>query len=452
MRVSRMVSERTERISVVGLGKLGLCLASCLAEAGFETLGVDIDRSVVDDVNRGIAPWVEPGLEEILKALGGKGLTATLSHREAIDRTDITFVMVATPSEPDGRYSNRFVESALRSLATAFGESRKKSHLFVISSTVMPGSTEVSFIPLLERFSGKKLNTDFAVCYNPEFVALGNVMEGFRRPDLVVIGETMPEAGARLAAVHERLCRNRPVISRMSIVSAELAKVCLNSYITTKISFANSVANLCERIPGADVDAITRAIGADRRISPHYFQGGPGFGGACFERDNRAYDAVAKSYGVQADIIHAVEHVNRLQERSLADMVLRELEKADKKTVGILGLAFTSNTPVITASPAVKLAATLLDHGVAVAAYDPLAVENARSLFGSAIEFSFSAAHCLEKAGICVVTLRSPGLKQEVEKFVPSASLTVIDCWRMIDAGKLHERVRYIPLGRFRDA
>ena len=451
MKMSRSLSG-TERISVVGLGKLGLCLASCFAEAGFETLGVDIDPGVVNDVNHGIAPWFEPGLDEILTRQGGKRLRATLRHREAIDDTDITVVMMATPSDPNGSYSNRFIESALISLAEAFGKSKKEFHLFVISSTVMPGSTEASFIPILEQYSGKKLNTDFAVCYNPEFAALGNVINGFRRPDLVVIGESMPAAGARLEAVHNQVCRNQPLISHMSIVSAELAKVCLNAYITTKISFVNSVANLCERIPGADVDAITKAIGADRRISPSYFQGGLSFGGTCFERDNRAYDALANTYGVQADIINAVERVNKLQDKYVAEMVLREVEVLKNKTVGILGLAFTPDTPVITSSPAIKLIEALLKNSVSVVAYDPLALDNAKSLFGSAVEFAPSAARCLERSGICIVTLRNPDLKEAVERFVPAAVLTVVDCWRMIDAAKLNERITYIPLWRHRNA
>ena len=438
----------TGGISVIGLGKLGLCLAACFAEAGFETLGVDIDRDVVDSVNRGIAPWFEPGLNNILARHGGKRLRATLRYTETIEETDITVILVPTPAEADGSHSNRFVESALRLLAEAFGKSRKAFHLFVISSTVMPGSTEASFIPILQRHSGKELNKDFAVCYNPEFVALGNVINDFRRPDLVVIGETLPEAGARLEALYRRMCENEPVISRMSIINAELVKVCLNAYITTKISFANSVANLCARIPGADVDTITGTVGADRRVSPYYFRGGPSFGGACFERDTRAYIALAGAYGVQADIIQGVERVNRLQDKYMAEMVLRELKGQENKTVGILGLAFKPNTAVITASPAVRLIDALLENNLSVVAYDLLALDNAKAMFGTSVEFVSSAARCMEKASVCVITLRSPDLKKSVEEFVPHSPLTIVDCWRMIDAAKLDRSIKYIPLWR----
>src|SRR5664279_787785 len=161
----------TERLSLVGLGKLGLCLAACFAKRGFKTLGVDIEERVVDHVNRGLAPWYEPGLAELLAEHGGKTLRATRDHKQAIEQTDATWVLVATPSNPDGSFSNRFVESALRSLAEALRDSHKDHHLFVISSTVMPGSINSSFIPILEKVSGRKLNEGFSVGYSPDFVA-----------------------------------------------------------------------------------------------------------------------------------------------------------------------------------------------------------------------------------------------------------------------------------------
>ena len=439
----------TERLSLIGLGKLGLCLAACFAEKGFETIGVDIEERVVNSVNQGKAPWFEPQLDDFLARHGGKTLRATLHHREAIEKTDITFVLVATPSNPDGSFSNRFVESALRSLSEALKESKKEHHLFVISSTVMPGSIESSFIPLIEQYSGRKLNQGFSVCFDPDFVALGKVIKDFLNPDLVVIGETMPESGARIEAIHRQMCENNPTISRMSITSAELAKVCLNAYITTKISFANSLANLCEKIPGSDVDAITSAIGVDRRISPYYFQGGLAFGGTCFPRDTSAYIMVADKFDVQADIIHAVERVNQYQNQHLIEMVLQELEICENKTVGVLGLAFTGNTPVIVESPAIKLIVELLGHDIRVIAYDPLAIENARSVFGSAVEYVETAETCLEHAGLVVLTLRNVEIKKAVESFVPTNPFTVVDCWRMIDLNKLNKSIKLTPLGRF---
>jgi UDPglucose 6-dehydrogenase len=439
----------TERLSLVGLGKLGLCLASCFAKRGFQTLGVDIEEHVVDHVNRGIAPWYEPGLAELLAQHGGKTLRATRDHKQAIEQTDATFVLVATPSNPDGSFSNRFVESALRSLAEALRDSKKNHHLFVISSTVMPGSTDSLFIPLIEKASGRKLNDGFSVGYSPDFVALGNVINGFLRPDLAVIGETHPEAGRQIEAIHQQLCENKPAISRMSIINAEIAKVCLNAYITLKISFANSVANLCERIPTADVDAVTKAIGADRRISPHYFQGGLSFGGTCFPRDVHAYITLAEKCGVQAELVKAAHRVNRHQDQHLAQLVLSEVHRsAGGKTLGILGLSFTANTSVITESSAMKLIGELLKHDLHIVACDPLASDNARAVLGSAVKYVDAAEDCLANADIIVVTTRDAKFKDAVERYTANRPLTVVDCWRSIDSSRLPKQVRYVAVGR----
>jgi len=439
----------SESLSVVGLGKLGLCLAACFAEKGFETLGVDIEELVVEKVNHGKAPWYEPGLAELLAKHGGQRLRATVYHRDAIERTAITFVLVPTPSNPDGSFSNRFVEAALRSLAKALRDSGKDHHLFVISSTVMPGSTEESFIPLLEKHTGRRLNDGFSVCYDPDFVALGNVINGFLRPDLVVIGESCPKAGEQVEAIHRRMCENEPAIYRMSIINAELAKVCLNVYITLKISFANSMANLCEKIPGADVDAITRAIGVDKRISPYYFQGGLAFGGTCFPRDTKAYMKMAEKYGFQADLVHAVDRVNRYQNEHLVEVVLHELDKVENKTVGVLGLAFTLNTPVVTESPAMKLISELLKRDIRVVAYDPLAIDNARTVFGSTVEYVHTAESCLAQAGLVTVLLRSQKIKKAVESYSKNQRLAIIDPWRIIDPLKLGPQISYRSLGRY---
>lgn len=441
----------SERISLVGLGKLGLCLAACYADAGYEVLGVDIEEQVVDSINRGVAPLQEPGLDELIAKYGGKQLRATTNHKEAIETTDITIILVATPSNPDGSFSNRHVEAALEALATTYGKSKKTRHLFIISSTIMPGSIEESFIPIIEKYSGKKFNLDFGVCFDPDFVALGNVVKGFKRPDLVIIGESAPEYGKQVEALHHKMCENEPVVSHMSLTSAEIAKVCLNAYITTKISFANSVANLCEKIPGADVDAITKAIGADRRISPYYFQGGLSFGGTCFPRDTKAYITMGNKCNIQIELLQAVERVNKYQDQHLAEMVLREALKGGHRSVGILGLAFTPNTPVVTESPAIKLIRELLKNDLRVVAYDPLAISSAKAILGSAIEYVHSAESCLKQARLCVVTLRLAEFTQALENYAPPDPLTIIDCWRIVDPSKLNRQINYIALGRVQE-
>lgn len=442
----------SDSVSVVGLGKLGLCFAACCADRGLQTIGVDIEESVVKAVNYGTTPILEPGLAEVIARVGGKRLRATLNHADAIHETDVTFVLVATPSNADGSFSNRYVESALKKLASALRESEKAYHTFVISSTVVPGSTLKSFIPLLEEYSGRMLGEGFGVCYDPDFVALGNVLQGFSNPELIVLGESDCRAGDSVQAIHDRVCRNKPVLTRMSIQSAEVAKVALNAYITVKISFANTLANLCERIPGADVDVITRSIGVDKRISPYYFKGGLSFGGTCFPRDTRAFIHLSEEVGLSTDFITAVDGINRFQDEHLLDIALRELSACNSKTIGILGLAFKVDTPVITESPGVKLTSELIKRDLEVIAYDPLAMDNARTIFNDNVSYVSSAAECVSKARVCVLTTTSPEFKSAVEGYTGDLPITVIDCWRIVDRTRLSHNVTCIPWGYYRES
>lgn len=437
-----------DAVSVVGLGKLGLGLALCMASRGIETLGVDVNEDVVASINRGRTPIIEPMYQELIEELGSK-FRATINHAEAIERTDTTFILVATPSIGDGRFSNRYVKSALKSLSEALKHSNKPHHLFVISSTVVPGSTDRTFIPIIEQYSGRKLNEGFSVAFDPDFVALGTVVKDFWNPDLVIIGETCREAGDRVEAIHRQMCKNEPKISRMSIISGEVAKVSLNAYITMKISFANTVANLCERIPGADVDAITTAIGADKRISPFYLKGGLAFGGTCFPRDTKAFNTIARNSGLDSDLIASVERVNDEQNRHLVKIVSRYL--SSEKKVSILGVAFKDKTPVIEASPAIVLIQELVTEDVDVTIYDPLGMQSAQTVFDDEISYANSVQECLESSPVCVLTLMSKEYKQAVESFVPEKQLTVIDCWRQLDHTKLHENIKIVAIGRFND-
>jgi UDPglucose 6-dehydrogenase len=436
-------------LSLVGLGKLGCCLAACFADKGFDVIGVDVEEKVIRTINEGRAPFAEPELDEVLARVGGKKLRATLAHKEAIEGSDVTFILTATPSNSDGSFSNRYVETAAISLATALYSSKKQYHVFVISSTVIPGSIENSFIPLIEKYSDRKLNEGFGLCYDPDWVALGSVIHDFRNPDFVLVGESNPRDGEMLARMHHRMCDNNPPVSRMSLISGEIAKVSLNAYITMKISFANTLANLCENIPGADVDAITSTIGRDRRISPHYFKGGLAFGGNCFPRDTRAFRAFAKAQGNPAEIISACDRVNDFQDQHLVAKTLQVLGTLDgPKTVGILGLAFKPKTFVITESPAIKLIRELIKHNVHVVAYDPLATDNAKILFGDQVQYVSSAEQCMNLSNLWLVTQPAKEFKTAIETAQPDRPVTVLDCWRILDATKLSSLVKCVPMGR----
>jgi len=432
-------------VSVIGLGKLGACAAACFAYRGFRTLGVDINPAFVDAINAGRAPVYEPRLQELISA-SRERLSATKNYADAVRESDVTFLIVPTPSREDGHFSDHLLRDALTQLARAFEEQKKPYHLFVITSTVSPGTTEENLIPLIESVSGRKLNRDFGVCYNPEFIALGNVINDSLNPDMVLIGESDRRAGEIVEQIYAQVCENKPYVARVSIISAEITKISLNAYVTMKISFANTLASLCERIPSADVDAITRALGADKRISPYYLKGGLSFGGPCFPRDNRAFAAFAEKYGGQSILAKATDTVNHLQTDGLVKRVLQSVKEED--TVGVLGLAYKPNTSVIEESPALWLIQELLKKDVKVIAYDPMAMENTRAALRDSITYASSAKDCLAKASICVVATPWDEFKSLDEGWIVHNTTTVIDCWRVLDPKKFSTKVRYVAIGR----
>lgn len=435
-------------VSVVGLGKLGSGLAAVFADAGLRTVGIETSEELVRAINAGEACDVEPEMRTLIRKHGGKDLVATSRHADAIEKSDISFLVVATPSDEKGHFSSEHLETALAMLSGALAKSKKPYHLFVISSTVTPGAIEGTLIPLVERHSGRKLNHGFGICYDPEFVALGAVVRGFRQPDLVVIGECDQRAGDEVEKIHRQICANQPVIRRMSIVNAELAKVALNVFLTFKITFANLLARLCEDIPGADTDVITDAIGQDQRIAPLYLRGGLPFGGPCFPRDTKAMVALLRRHGLDALLVDAVNRLNEEQEKHLLRHTLKAADEAGGGRIGVLGLSFKPGTAVITDSPSIALIRRLLEAGRKVVAYDPHAVEPARGVFENRIQYAASAADCVAASRVCVLANTEPEFRKAVEEYRGAEPKTVIDCWRYLRAGKLPAAVHRIVLGR----
>jgi len=436
-----------KRLSVVGLGKLGACTASCFASAGYEVIAVDLNKDYVDLINKGETPIVEPRLREIITASSGR-LKATQDFEEAILHCDITFLIVPTPSEPEGAFSDKYLKDALKPLATSLRKNNKPYHQFVITSTVSPGTTEENLIPLIEEYSGKKLNKGFFVCYNPEFIALGSVINDFFNPDLLLIGESSNLAGDRLVGIYKNVCKNNPYIARMSIISAEIMKLSLNAYVTMKISFANSLANICEKIPGADIDAITKALGADKRISSYFIKSGPPFGGPCFPRDNKAFIAFAKKYDQEAKLAKATEEVNEFQTTHLTEIVLKNLHGLNERRASILGLAYKPNTPIIDESPAIKIINELLKLNVKVTVYDPLAMDNTRVVFRDKIDYANSIKNCVSRSPLCVITTQESEFKTIDDTFLVHNPSILIDCWRILDPSKFKKNVKYIAIGK----
>src|SRR6185312_4425011 len=349
-------------ISVCGLGKLGGCIAATYAARGFPVVGVDVDPDKIRRVNAGVPPVDEPLLAETISE--GKGrLRATDDPRETVN-TDVSFFIPPSPSLPDGSFSNEFQLKAMQPIAKAVREANKTGHIFVCSSTTTPGAVDKVLIPMLEKETGWKCGSEFHVCYKPEFIALGNVVNGLLEPDLVLIGESDPAAGAALEDLYRKYTRNNARIARMSIISAELTKISVNSYITMKISFTNQLRMIAEQFPKADINVILDAIGTDTRIGQKYLRAGLSYGGPCFPRDNRLLAYAARQVGLQAPLAEASDKTNELTKLRLAETA-SELAPAGS-TVLVLGVSYKPDTYITEESAGLHLAQAMKQRGYRV--------------------------------------------------------------------------------------
>lgn len=355
-----------QSISVFGLGKLGACIAATFAARGFRVVGVDIDRDKVERVNAGLPPVEEPRLAETMAASCTR-LRATLRVDDALE-TDASFFIPPSPSNPDGSFSNEYLLKAMQPLATALRNGGKKGHLFVCSSTTTPNACDTVLIPMLEKETGWRCGPDFGFCYNPEFIALGNVISGLLEPDLVLIGESRREYGDALEDAYRRYNHNQPPVARMSIISAELTKIALNSYITMKISFTNQLRLIAEQFPKADIHAILDALGSDTRIGKKYLRAGVSYGGPCFPRDNRLLAHTARGVGLRAPLAEASDAVNEMTKQKLLERVQALATKQD--TIAILGLSYKPDTYIVEESAGLYLAQHLQRSGYKVLVHD----------------------------------------------------------------------------------
>jgi UDPglucose 6-dehydrogenase len=353
-------------ISVCGLGKLGACMAATFAARGFQVVGVDIDPEKIRQVNAGLPPVDEPLLAETIQEAKGR-LRATNDPAETV-ATDVSFFIPPSPSLPDGSFSNEYLLKAMQPIARALRDAGKKGHIFVCSSTTTPGAVDGVLIPMLEKETGWKCGSDFHVCYNPEFIALGNVITGLLEPDLVLIGQGDEESGAALEELYRQYNRNKPRVARMSIISAELTKISLNSYITMKISFTNQLRMIAAQFPQANINQILDAIGSDTRIGNKYLRPGLSFGGPCFPRDNRLLAYAARQVGLEAPLAEASDRTNELTKLNLAEKARGLLSPGG--TVLILGLSYKPDTYITEESAGLHLAQQLKRHGYRVLVHD----------------------------------------------------------------------------------
>lgn len=431
------------KISVIGLGKLGLPLAATIASKGFFVYGVDINKKVVDDLNKGKTNLKETKLQNLIKRFKNKIQASDNGLREAVLNSDISFIITPTPSKANGQFSLKHVTKVVKEIAKAL-KIKGEYHLVILVSTVMPGSTD-KIKKILENGSGKICGKDFGLCYNPEFIALGSVIYNLLNPDLILIGESDQKSGDILQKFYKKYCNNKPKIARMNFVNAELAKISVNTYVTTKISYANMLSEICEKLPGGNVDVVTQALGMDSRITPKFFKGGPSFGGPCFPRDNMAFIALTKKLKSNYSIALSTHKTNIRQTQRVIDLIIN-LVKNKSSRIGILGLSYKPDTDVIEESQGLLIAKELIKQGLKPNLYDPLSLDNVKKTLENKARYFNKLEECIKNSQILIIATSYSEFGKIKKEWLKNCE-AIIDLWRILDRSSISDNIRYIPLG-----
>lgn len=436
--------------SIVGLGKLGSSMAAAIASRGFDVVGVDVVPGNVENINRGLAPVQETNLGEMI-AQHKHHIRGTLDVTDAVSSSDVTFVTVPTPSDDRGAFSVEYAAHAFRAIGEALRH-KDTYHLVVLTSTVLPGATRFGLLPLLEEASGKTCGQDFGLCYSPVYIALGSVIRDFLYPDYSLVGEFDQRSGELLASCYADIVANDAIAQRMSIENAELTKIATNTYVTTKITFANMLADLCERIPGGDIDVVTQALGSDKRIGQRYLKGAIGYGGPCFPRDNIALGFMARALDTRADLAEITDSYNR----AMMPKAINQLRGIipEKSRVAVLGLAYKPASHVTEQSQGLELAQLLADEGHQVIAYDPMIGQLTEGDRRQNLTTADSVKSCIKDADAVLITTPEKVFKglKATDLHKKGQRVVVVDFWRQLQETLANDdRFEYVGIGLSRD-
>jgi GDP-mannose 6-dehydrogenase len=356
--------ERTLRISIFGLGYVGTVSAGCFADEGHQVLGIDPVGDKVELINRGLSPIVEAEINEIIaETVSAGNLRATQDPAAAIHETDLSFICVGTPSQPNGNLDLRYIRRICEQIGNAL-RTKTSRHTVVVRSTILPGTMRKVVIPTLEEFSDKKAGVDFGICNNPEFLREGSAVKDFRNPPKTVIGELDQASGDLLAYLYEHV--QAPMV-RTDLNTAEMIKYVDNSWHALKIGFANEIGNLCDSFD-VDADAVMNIFCKDKKlnISTAYLKPGFAFGGSCLPKDLRALSYQAKMHDLQLPILSAVLPSNEMQIARGVKLVM----DSGSPRVGVLGFSFKAGTDDLRESPVIEVIERLIGKGYDLRIYD----------------------------------------------------------------------------------
>ena len=378
------------QICVIGTGYVGLVAGTCLADMGNDVICVDTDVSKIEQLNKGLVPIYEPGLEELIKSnVVDNRLSFTTDVKTAVEKSLVCFIAVGTPQSEDGSADLEYVLAAAESI----GQAMNGYKVIVNKSTVPVGTADKVETIIRKYYSG-----EFDVVSNPEFLKQGAAVEDFLKPDRIVIGSNSTKATAVMQELYASFFRTASRFVIMDVKSAEMTKYAANSFLALKISFANEMANICEKI-GADAEMVRNGMCSDKRIGTQFFFPGLGYGGSCFPKDVKALLKTAADCGCEHRILDAINDVNKEQRKVFLNKIFKRFgSDLTGKTFAVWGLSFKPKTNDIRMAPSITIINELLKRGAKIRAFDPKAIESAYNIWGGQIYYAKNSYDTLEGA------------------------------------------------------
>ena len=363
------------KIAVIGVGYVGLGTAAVFAELGNDVIGADIDKNKISSLNKGIMPIYEPGLKELVdRNISKKRLRFTSDNKEAIRHADIIFICVGTPPKATGETDLKYIKKAALEIAKTID-----SYKIIVHKSTVPVETGEQVKNIIRK--NIKKNVEFDVVSNPEFLREGSAVHDFMQPDRIVVGCESEKAKKIMEELYSPL--KAPIIFT-DIKSAEIIKHASNSFLATKISFINAIANICE-LSGADVEKVAEGMGLDKRIGRSFLNAGIGYGGFCFPKDAEAFIRISEKFGYDFRLLKAAQEINNNQKKHFVKKIEKSLWIVKGKTIGVLGLAFKPNTDDMRFAPSIEIITELQREGARIKAYDPQAMEKAKNILNGVI-------------------------------------------------------------------
>jgi len=414
-------------IAVIGLGFVGLSLAVVNAKKGFNTLAIDVNKKKLKSYKDGEPDFYEPLLKKYLRDSIKTNKIQFTDKINKVSNSDIIFITVGTPSSKNGKINLNYLNNVINKLIKIL-KGKKQKRLIVIKSTVIPTTTS--------KFVSKPFRSlkNVGIVVNPEFLREGNAIKDLLNPHLIVIGANQKEHGKKLEKYYRIFYKKKFEILQTDFTTAELIKYTNNAFLATKISFINSIANLCQNLPNVDVETIAKAIGKDDRIGPLFLKAGPGFGGSCLPKDLNALISFSSKFDNVNTLFKAVKDVNETQPLRIISIMKKMGLLSAKKTVSILGLSFKKDTNDLREAISVKLVRQLMRSGLKIKVHDPMAIPNFKNIFSYKISYFNDISKCLTGSHCCIILTDWDEYKRLKPKdFTKMKGRNIIDARRVLN-------------------